>query len=328
MYYIENTCTNPSFNLALEQYAFDRLARKEDFFILWQNESSIIIGKHQNTLEEINPAYVKENNIRVVRRLSGGGAVYHDLGNVNFTFIAAHTGGDFDFSSFCRPVMNALKSLGVEAKISGRNDMTIDGKKFSGNSQYIKGGRVMHHGTILVDSDLEMVSKALKVPEDKYSSKGFKSVRSRVTNIRPYLAQSMTTGAFMECLRSFMFETYRLEPYLLTEKDIQEIEKLQREVYDRWDWNFGGSPACEIQKKRRVEGVGQIEVHMDVSGGIIQRIEFYGDYFGNGDSVNLSAFLEGARLREDEIRDRLKGIDIGDYFSKLSIDEFCSVLLQ
>ena len=234
MYYIDNSCTDPYFNLALEQYVFDRLAVKKDFFILWRNDNAIIIGKHQNTMEEINAAFVKANSIEVVRRLSGGGAVYHDLGNVNFTFIAHH-GGGFDFSTFCYPVMKALRSLGVEVQLSGRNDMSIDGRKFSGNSQYVKHGRVMHHGTIMFDSNLDMVERSLKVPEDKFLSKGFKSVRSRVTNVKPHLSQSISTIEFMDHLQGFMSEEFRLIPYDLRKEDLDAVRKLQKEVYDRWE---------------------------------------------------------------------------------------------
>lgn len=328
MYYIENTCTDPRFNLALEQYVFDRLAVKEDFFILWQNANSIIIGKHQNTVEEINAAYVKEHDIQVVRRLSGGGAVFHDLGNVNFTFIADHGGGGFDFSAFCHPVMDALESLGVKAELSGRNDMTIGGQKFSGNSQYIRQGRVMHHGTILFDSDLETVGKALRAPEDKFLSKGFKSVRSRVTNVKPHLPRPISTGEFKDCLRSFMFREYHLIPYTVTEEDLEAVKKLQEEVYDRWEWNFGSSPASSIVKKRRVEGVGQIEIHMEVENGAISKLAFYGDYFGNNDSGGLARILTGAKLREDAICERLEDTDIQDYFSRLSLEDFCSAMMQ
>ena len=200
MYYLESTKTDPSWNLALEQYVFDVL---DGCFMLWQNDNTIVVGKHQNTLEEINTDYVKEHGVTVVRRLSGGGAVYHDLGNLNFTFVAENRfGSEFDFSTFCRPVVDALRSLGVPAEINGRNDMTIEGRKFSGNAQYMKKGRIMHHGTLMYDSDLEAVSRALNVKPDKIESKGLKSVRSRVTNIRPYVTdQALTVDGFREILR-------------------------------------------------------------------------------------------------------------------------------
>ena len=190
--FIESNSNDPRFNLALEQYVFDEMPKDREYFWLWQNHNTIVVGKHQNTAQEINQTYVREHGITVVRRLSGGGAVYHDMGNVNFTFIADT--GDMEtlnLHAFCTPVVNTLEQIGVKAEVSGRNDITIDGKKFSGNSQYIKHGRIMHHGTLMFDSDLSVVSKALQVSSDKYESKGFKSVKSRVTNIKPYAPADM-----------------------------------------------------------------------------------------------------------------------------------------
>ncbi|NCE64876.1 lipoate--protein ligase [Pseudoflavonifractor sp. 524-17] len=330
MYYIESPSHDPHFNLALEQYVFDRLDRSQGYFMLWQNDNAIIVGKHQNTTAEINAPYVKERQISVVRRLSGGGAVYHDLGNINFTFIAdAGDVAKFDFSTFCRPVVKALRSFGVPAEINGRNDMTVDGKKFSGNSQYMKHNRVMHHGTIMFDSDLEVVGQALAVSKDKIQSKGLKSVRSRVTNIKPYIQGDVSTQEFFRTLRDFMSEEYQLQPYPLAQADLEAVRALQAEVYDKWEWNFGRSPAFQIQKERRVEGCGKLEVHMDVAkGGAITALAFYGDYFGNGDSAELAQRLTGQPLEENALRAALADTDIGLYFNKMDLDTFLSILLQ
>ena len=198
MIYIESESFDPHFNLALEQYVFDNLDKNENYFMLWQNDNAIIVGKHQNTVAEINAEYTKENNIKVVRRLSGGGAVYHDLGNLNFTFIVSAGGGyeQFNFSDFCKPIIELLNSLGVNAVLNGRNDMSIEGKKFSGNSQYAKRGRIMHHGTIMFDSDLDIVGNSLVVSKDKIQSKGVTSIRSRVTNIKPHMQTDVSIEEF------------------------------------------------------------------------------------------------------------------------------------
>lgn len=198
MMYIRSSSTDPYFNLALEQYVFDFLPKTKAYFMLWQNDNTIVVGKHQNTVGEINVSFVKEHGIHVVRRLSGGGAVYHDLGNVNYTFIMdAGKSNELDISAFCKPVVDALRSLGITAEISGRNDITIDGKKFSGNSQYLKDGRMMHHGTIMYNSDLDTVEKALCVSKDKIISKGINSVRSRVTNIAEHMEKIISTEEFI-----------------------------------------------------------------------------------------------------------------------------------
>jgi len=329
MYYLESDSTDPYFNLALEQFVFDELGQRHECFMLWRNDNAIIVGKHQNTAGEIDAEYVREKGIRVVRRLSGGGTVYHDLGNVNFTF--AVSGADkraFDFGTFCRPVVRALAQLGVTAEINGRNDMTIDGKKFSGNAQYRKRGRVMHHGTILYDSDLTVLGKALVVPKDKIESKGLKSVQSRVTNVKEYMTEDIGVERFMGELRDAMFREYDMQPYALTEADLEAVRRLRREVYDTWAWNYGESPAYSIRKERRVEGCGKVEVHMDVRKGAIARIAFFGDYFGNVDSDDLCRLLQGVRLEREALRQAISGIEIGTYFHNLPVESFLDILTE
>lgn len=330
MYYIESTSTDPYYNLALEQYVFDQLNREHNYFMLWQNANSIIIGKHQNTISEINAHYVKENGIRVARRLSGGGAVYHDLGNLNFTFIVDNNGQAFDFSVFCKPIQKALASMGVSVEISGRNDMTIDGRKFSGNSQYAKNGRLLHHGTIMYNTDMSVLGNALNVSSDKIESKGIKSVRSRVTNVKPHMDDpNISMRRFWEALRRYMYAENEMEPYTLSPKDAHEVEKLRNEVYATWDWNYGASPAHSIKKERRIDGCGKIEVFADIdTRGTINAIRFYGDYFGNGNSAEVAALLEGTPLEESSLRDILRNIDVAHYFAGLNLESLIAVLLQ
>lgn len=328
MYYIESKSNDPRFNLALEQYVFDKMNRHHSYFMLWQNDASIIIGKHQNIAAEIHQDYVKRNKIHVVRRLSGGGAVYHDMGNINFTYITDQNSELFDFSKFCLPVAKALEQLGVHAEINGRNDMEIDGKKFSGNSQYAKEGRIMHHGTLMFDSELEVLEKALSVPEDKIRSKGHDSVRSRVTNIRPYLKNDMETKEFFHVIKQFMLKENQLDTYELTEEDLDAVKALQHERYDTWEWNYGFSPDYEILKKRRVENCGNIEIHMDIKNGRIDRLAFSGDYFSNLDSRGLVPYLIGAKLKEKELETRLYAISVEDYFHNMSKEQLIEILIQ
>ena len=328
MLYLESTSTDPYYNLALEQMVFDGPGQQETCCMLWQNDNTIVVGKHQNTLQEVNMAYVREHGVRVARRLSGGGAVYHDMGNVNFTFIAPHAGGEMDFSSFCRPVAAALAELGVTTEISGRNDMTIDGRKFSGNSQYVKHGRVMHHGTILYDSDLSVVGQALKVPEDKITSKGLQSVRSRVTNVRPYVKENFPTEVFLERLRDTLWEMYPMERLKLTAEQKAQVEHLRAALYSTWGWNFGTSPPCQIVKKRRIEGCGQLEVHMDVEQGTLKALHFYGDYFSMEEPEKLAELLLGCALEESALTERLNGVEPGRYFKGMERDSLCRLLLQ
>ncbi|MDR3176922.1 MAG: lipoate--protein ligase [Desulfovibrio sp.] len=329
MYYIESASMDPYFNLALEQYVFDRLDRRHEYFMLWRNRESVIVGRHQNTAAEINGVYVREHAISVVRRLSGGGAVYHDPGNVNFTFIVNAGGlGAFDFASFCRPVVAALARLGVEAEINGRNDMTIQGRKFSGNAQYRKQGRIMHHGTILYDLDLGAAAKALKPPEDKLESKGLKSVRSRIANVKSQMPGNASVEDFIAALRESMFQEYQLVPYELSPADLDGVKALRDGVYATWDWNYGASPAYAIVKERRVEGCGKLEIHMNVDRGVIRDIAFFGDYFGNEDSSGLAALLRGQPPEREALAPVLAKAALGEYFYGLDADRFLDILLE
>ena len=327
-YYIESRNTNPDYNLALEQFVFDRLDRSHRYFMLWQNNNSIIVGKHQNTAAEINAAYVNEHNITVVRRLSGGGAVYHDLGNINFTIIS-DADNDIDFTTFCKPIQKALISFGVPVEISGRNDMTVEGKKFSGNAQYVKQNRIMHHGTILYDSSLETLSRALRVSGDKIESKGIASVQSRVTNIRPYMRSPLSLEQFWAALKQYLFAAFDLREYNLSPADTAAVDLLREHVYSQWSWNYGASPPCNIHKKRRIEGCGTVEIMLDVAKeGIIKTIVFYGDFFGREDPAELAAMLSGRHLEYGELKSALGGIDVSRYFYNLDAAAFFSLLLE
>lgn len=327
MRYIENTSFDPYYNLALEQYVFEHLPKEHSYFMLWQNDRAVIVGKHQNTVQEINAHFIEQNGIRVVRRLSGGGAVYHDLGNINYTFITdAEDIERLNLHAFCMPLVRVLQHIGVNAEITGRNDVTIDGCKVSGNSQYLKHGRILHHGTILFDSDLSTVANALRVSKDKIESKGVRSVRSRVTNIRPYLHESVDVEEFKQLLRNNMADC-TLQHHLQSH-DFDEIQRLCAERYQTWDWNYGVSPRYNVHKKRRIEGCGTIDVFMEVDRGNIHQITFYGDYFGSGDSTELANLLVGCRLNESSLYNALKDSPIDHYFFGLELDELIRILTQ
>ncbi|QQY79459.1 lipoate-protein ligase [Keratinibaculum paraultunense] len=328
MIYIKNEDNRPQFNLALEQYVFDNLNQFDEIFLLWINEPAIIVGKNQNTIEEINLDYVKENNIHVVRRLSGGGAVYHDLGNLNYTIISKSKGSSsFNFEAFSKPVIEVLDKLGVKAEFTGRNDITIDGKKFCGNAQYMKKGKVLHHGAILFDTDLTVLSKALKVSKDKIESKGVKSVRSRVTNIIDYLDEKITVEDFKQLLLEHMFKKdSKIKEYKLTEEDYANINKLMEERYSTWEWNFGKSPKFNISKSKRFPA-GKVETKIYVENGRINELKFYGDFFGGGEISDIEEKFKGIKYKEDEIEKVLNTIDVGYYFSGISKDELMQCII-
>lgn len=327
--YLNLRTTDPVINLATEQYVFDNLPRDRTYFMLWQNDNAIIIGKHQNTLAEINSTFVKENNIHVVRRLSGGGAVYHDLGNLNFTFITdAKEQESINFKLFCQPVVRTLEKLGIHAEIGGRNDITIDGQKFSGNSQYIKNGRVLHHGTILFHSDLSIVEKALQVDPAKIQAKGIKSVRSRVTNISEHLSQKISLETFRNLLLEQLLQEQSSEEYNLSADDILKIEKIAQERYGTWQWNYGRSPEYTMHKKMRFEGCGTVEAYITVDHGFISNISFAGDFFSILEPENLAVKFLGLKTDFDVYKEILKDIDVSAYFVGLTNEQFLTLLMQ
>lgn len=321
MKFIENNSTDPYYNLAFEEYIFKNL--DEDFVLLWRNEPSIIVGKNQNTIEEINIDYVKENNINVVRRVTGGGAVYHDLGNLNFSFITEAQSNLIDFKTYNRPIVKALEKLGVNCELSGRNDIVIDGKKFSGIAQSLIKGRVLNHGTLLFDSRLDILSKVLNVKRDKIESKGVKSVSSRVTNIKPYVKDDIDVLKFKQVLLNNIFEYFKqpVEIYELSENDINNIQEMVEKKYGTWEWNFGNSPEFNYKVYKRFEG-GGIEVRLHVVKGIIENCKIYGDFFGKNDIKELEGKLTGIKYDVDEVNETLKNVIIGEYLGKITKEEF------
>lgn len=323
MLFIRNECLDPHHNLALEEYILKNLDLDDNCVLLWQNEPSVIVGRFQNTIEEINVDYIKKNNIHVVRRMTGGGAVYHDLGNLNFTFIEKTESGNIDFRKFTEPVVKALATLGVKAEHTGRNDITIDGKKFSGNAQYIYKGKVLHHGTILFNSKLENVQEALNVKGDKIESKGVKSVRSRVTNVIDYLKEKISIEEFREILLYALFEGKPIREYRLTENDLAKVRELTAEKYLTWEWNFGNSPAFNFKKSGRF-ACGGVEVNLFVDKGIIQDCKIYGDFFSNAEIEEFEAQLKGLRFTEKEIGEKLASIDVARYFGPITKKELLS----
>ncbi|MBN9312794.1 MAG: lipoate--protein ligase [Chryseobacterium sp. 39-10] len=321
MLIIDSPSHNAYFNIAAEEYLLQRFPA-EDLFLLYVNAPSIIVGKFQNTLAEINLDYVHDKNIKVVRRMSGGGAVYHDLGNLNFSFHTLLGTHDFgDFSVFTQPVVTMLNRLGVPAVLEGRNDLLVEGKKFSGNAKLARHGKMIQHGTLLLNSEMEVLGEALKVNPLKFIDKATKSNRSRVTNLIHYLPPTTTTEELKDLLtREIIQNNPGAERYELSPEDQLGIEQLMKEKYETWDWNFGFSPNYNFRKAVKVPA-GFIEVHLDVVKGIIDKAKIFGDFFAPKPIEELESQLIGLKHEEAELRSFFDSIDLTTFFGKVTTAE-------
>ncbi|MRN51844.1 lipoate--protein ligase [Paenibacillus monticola] len=329
MIFIDNTgITDASINLAIEEYALKHLPMDDSYLLFYINSPSIIIGKHQNTIEEINQEYVKDNNIKVVRRLSGGGAVYHDLGNLNFSFITKDDGQSFhNFLKFTQPVIDYLQAMGVNAELSGRNDLQVGERKISGNAQFSTRGRMFSHGTLMFDLNLDDVQASLNVNPEKFKSKSTKSVRSRVANIKELLGTDITIEEFREgLLRSiFDMEPSEVPQYKLKPDDWLKIEEISKEHYQNWEWNYGLSPKSNVKHMRKFPA-GLVDIRMDIEDALIQEIKIYGDFFGVGDVADVENALRGKRYAEVEVRQALAELDLGHYFGRIEPEDFIGLI--
>ena len=319
-YFISHDNHDAYFNLASEEY----LLKQKDgyYFYLWINSPAVIVGTNQNAVNEVNLSYVQDNGIKVVRRLTGGGAVYHDNGNLCYTVIAPYNGVDDYYKKFTAPVIEYLKSMGVNAEFGGRNDILIDGKKISGNAQTVYKDRIMHHGTILFNTDTSVLSKALNPSKLKLESKGIKSVRSRVVNVKDYLP-NFSIEQFKDGLK----QRYLLasEEYKFTDEDIQNIKKLVDEKYSRYEWNIGRSPKGKTNFERKFS-FGILNLSFDIENGLIENAEIFGDFFSKKDVLTFSKSLNGTRFEKSAL---ITAFDnIGEYIDGANGIEVANALFE
>lgn len=311
--FITHSNHDPYFNLASEEYL---LKQKDGFYLyLWINAPSVIVGVNQNAFKEVNLDYTAKQGIKVVRRLTGGGAVYHDLKNVNYTVIAPYHESQNLYKEFSAPVIEYLASLGVKAEFSGRNDILVDGKKISGNAQTVYNGRVMHHGTLLFDTDTSVLSCALNPNKLKIESKGINSVRSRVVNIKDCLKNPITVYEFLNGLAQIFLKN--AEPYEFAEQDIQAINKLCDEKYSTYEWNIGRSPKGKISFEDRFD-FGILTITLDTKDGMIENVNVYGDFFSKKDVKGLAEKLNGVRFEKNSVRDAL--VNVSEYIDGANAD--------
>jgi len=317
--------TNPYFNLASEEYLLKHF--QEDLFFLYRNTPSIVVGKHQNTLAEINLPFVQEHEILVARRISGGGTVFHDLGNLNFAFFTSGKEGELvDYKRATLPILEALKEMGLEARLGKRNELLLKGLKISGTASHVFKQRVLHHGTLLFSSEMGKLSAALKSDQQNFTDRAVKSHRSRVTNISDHLAEAMDVEMFQERILDHMLRTFKdASPYLLSQSDIFEIKTLRDSKFSTWEWNFGYSPKYQFCRSISFNS-GRLDIHMNVEKGVIKELKIVGDFTSRKDIGLLEQMLIGSIHDPETLRIRLSEIKLSEYIPGLENEEFLAGL--
>lgn len=323
--YLETHSQNPYYNLAFEEYVLCHRTQG-DYLLLWQNDNTIVVGQNQNTEAEINRAFVEQHHINVVRRSTGGGAVYHDLGNLNYSFITDVGDDGISIRRFTEPVVAALRSLGLNAEASGRNDILVEGRKVSGTAQRRHGGRILHHGTLLFDANPGMVAGALNVDPEKFRSKSTKSVRSRIGNIRDFLPNDMELPAFWAYLKDAL-SGGGLTPGALSAVELAEVDRLKREKYDTWEWNYGRSPKFDVRCKRYWDG-GCLEANVSIANGVITDVRFFGDFLSVCGLEELVERLKGVAFRPEDVRAVLNDSPVGELFGGITADEVTATIFD
>ncbi|MBK8433042.1 MAG: lipoate--protein ligase [Chloroflexi bacterium] len=325
MLYIDNPTNNdPRLNLALEEYVLRHVPTEEPILLFYVNAPAVIIGRNQNTLEEIDPDYVREQGIHVVRRLSGGGAVYHDLGNLNFSFATSGRENFHNFGRFTAPVTAVLNKLGLPAQLHGTSDIFVHGKKISGNAQYATSQRMFSHGTILVNTDLGEMLKALNPRQVQIESKAVQSIRNFVANVTDFVPE-LTLAQLREAILEEIFGAGGVQEYPLTAADWQAIHQLAAERYGAWEWNYGASPKFNVQKSGQL-GAVKYDVRLWVERGLVQELSLFGNFPSRREMSELTSSLVGVRYEPEALAAVLAQHTLTDYVGTVSQEELVGLL--
>jgi lipoate-protein ligase A len=308
MLYIMNERMDPAFNLSTEEYLVTIV--REPTFMLWRNRPSVIIGRNQNPYRQVDAGFLERAEIPVLRRISGGGAVYHDRGNINFTIVRP-TGKKLtlDCQTQLQPIIRFLRRMGLAAEFDGTNALSVEGKKISGNAQHIHKGMMLHHGTLLYDAALHTLSNALRTTAGaKYTDRSVDSVRQPVANLRTFMNRHLSVGEFMQRLFEYIQSENGGCRVLLSSADEAEIQKLAASKYRTWNWNFGHTPEYGFTHTTQLGRV-IVNIKMQVRSGTIRQIEFTGKGLNDRFSRDLQHLLKGCRHRREEVADAIKRVD-------------------
>ena len=324
MRYLVNDCTDACRNMAFDEFALESLPLDEPVFYLWRNAPSVIIGLNQSAYAEVNLPYLKEHGIALARRVTGGGAVYHDLQNLNYTIVGKSRDLNADYPEYLHMVVDALRQLGVPAELSGRNDIMVDGRKCSGYAKRVWKDRLMVHGTLMFDVDLETLQEVLSVPGSKMAASGIASVRSKVANLREYLPQFCDVLALKDALHRILAGADTEVPMDASKQEA--IDRMADEKFRTWDWIYGKSPEAQFRASQKF-ACGTVEVCWSVHHGLLEDVRFSGDFLGNLPAEGLAARLNGLRYEQNSISAALNGAGVSDFFDGLGPDELTELLI-
>lgn len=315
MFAIQVPSVDSAYNLALEEVLFHSITPEHPgWFLLWRNSPSIIIGRHQNTVEEINETYTRKHELPVVRRSTGGGAVYHDEGNINFSFLRyVAQNQTVSFATFLEPVLRALRGMGLDAEFTSRNDITVQGRKISGSAQRRNGFRVLHHGTVMVDLDMSILGQALTGNPDKFESKGVNSHRARVANLREFLPATWSREECLQQIMAALIDHCSDGMGEITPEIDAAAQRLAQEKYRSWDWNYGKSPSFTERRRKRFPW-GALECSFSIKDGIIQQCRMHGDFFSARDMRELEELFCGVPRDPEALSARLESVPLECWF--------------
>ena len=326
MRYLRNSSTDAHYNMAFDEFCLERLELAEPLFYLWQNAPAVIIGQNQNAYAEVNLPFLEAKGIMLARRMTGGGAVYHDLQNLNYSIVGRADDLERNFPDYLTLVIDALKQLGVPAALSGRNDILVEGRKVSGYAKRGWRDRIMIHGTLMYDVDIDTLSRVLKVSAEKMEVHGVASVKSRVANLKDYLPGLSSVKALQAALEEILSRGHQDEEVILSDVQLACIREMTRTKFATWDWNYGRSPHADIQRKKRF-ACGTIEAALSIEHGVLTDLAFSGDFLGNRSVDSLIPKLKGARLTAACLAEALQGEAVSAWFDGLSEEAFIGLLI-